>query len=177
MTGHECLLTKLSGGDRRSIGRADEVAAEVVAAPELFPALMEAVEHPDDVVRMRASDAVEKVTRSEPGLLGGYEPLILDTLAQIPQQEVRWHMAQIIPRLRLSDAQRQQAVEILTGYLNDDRRIVQTFAMQALADLSEDDPELQRALEPLIRSLVESGSPAVKARGRKLLNRMQRPAD
>ena len=62
MAGHECLLTKLSGGDRRSIGRADEVATEVVAVPELFPALMEAVEHPDEIVRMRASDAVEKVT-------------------------------------------------------------------------------------------------------------------
>ena len=86
-------------------------------------------------------------------------------------------MAQVIPRLRLSAERRQQAVNILTGYLEDDSRIVQTFAMQALADLSEGDPELQRTAEPLIRALVESGSPAVKARGRRLLNRMERTAN
>ena len=177
MAGRECLLTKLSGGDRRSIGRADEVAAEVAEDLELFAALMEAVEHQDDVVRMRASDALEKVTRAKPDLLCGYECHILNTLAQSPQQEVRWHMAQIIPRLRLSAERRQHAVNILTGYLEDDSRIVQTFAMQALADLSEGDPELRRTAEPLIRSLVESGSPAVKARGRRLLDRMERTAN
>ncbi len=52
------LLGKLQGGDRRSIGRADEVVADVLNDPALFDDLFQGMLHDDPVVRMRSADAV-----------------------------------------------------------------------------------------------------------------------
>jgi HEAT repeat protein len=57
-------------------------------------------------------------------------------VAAIYQKEVRWHVAQLLPRLALTPRQQTQAVALLRGLLDDGSRIVRTFAMQALADLA-----------------------------------------
>jgi len=56
------ILEKLKGGDRRSLGKAHKVAAEVQAKPQFFKKLIQGILYPDPVVRMRAADAVEKIT-------------------------------------------------------------------------------------------------------------------
>ena len=66
------ILALLEGGDRRSIGRADEVAAAVCNNHALFPTLMRGWRSEDPVVRMRAADATEKITRKQPDLLRIY---------------------------------------------------------------------------------------------------------
>lgn len=123
------VVDKLRGGDRRSIGRSGEVVAEVLADPSLFPALIDAMVEPDPLVRMRAADAVEKVSRSRRELLEPHRRRLLNEVAQIPQQEIRWHIAQLVPRLELMGVDREQAVELLIEYLDDASRIVKAFAM------------------------------------------------
>lgn len=157
----------------RSIGRADEVAREVLDDPSLFPLVMEGMAHEEPLIRMRASDVVEKVTAQRPELLGPFKDRILGQISAIQQQEVRWHVAQLLPRLELDDAEKSLAVTILMGYLRDKSRIVKTFAMQALADLAENDPALKPGVRTLIEELVRTGSPAVQSRGRKLLSRFE----
>jgi hypothetical protein len=61
----------------------------------------------------------------------------------------------------------------LTGYLNDTSRIVKTFAMQALADLAEQDDGLRAPVIRQIEELTRSGSPAMQNRGRKLLAKLK----
>ena len=56
-------ILALLEGDRRSIGRADEVAATVSKNHGLFPRLMRGWWSEDPLVRMRAADASEKITR------------------------------------------------------------------------------------------------------------------
>ena len=63
------LLKRLSGGDRRSIGNSLDVAADVLANPKLFPDLFSGMFSDDPIIRMRAADAVEKVTVHNPILL------------------------------------------------------------------------------------------------------------
>ncbi|MGC1903907.1 MAG: hypothetical protein WA715_08825 [Candidatus Acidiferrum sp.] len=62
------LAYLLRGGDRRSIGRANEVAALIAKDPRLFPELVSGLWSDDHIVRMRAA-AAEKVTREQPQLL------------------------------------------------------------------------------------------------------------
>jgi hypothetical protein len=57
------LAELLSGGDRRSIGKAAEVAEYVVVNPHQIDGLAALLEHHDEVVRMRAADALEKVLK------------------------------------------------------------------------------------------------------------------
>jgi hypothetical protein len=60
------ILDTLKGGDRRSIGRADQVVAAVRRDPSVFPALMSGLCHADELVRMRTADAAEKLTATNP---------------------------------------------------------------------------------------------------------------
>jgi hypothetical protein len=46
---------------------------------------------------------------------------------------------------------------------------VKTFAMQGLADLAAKDAALKAKVLPLLKDLMEIGTPAMRARGRKLL--------
>jgi hypothetical protein len=169
------ILALLSGGDRRSIGRNNAVAAMVLARPALFRALIKGLWDQDAVVRMRAADAAEKVSRQKPELLQPFKAELLGLLAETTEQEVRWHMAQMIPRLSLTTAERAHAASTLRAYLDDRSSIVKTFAMQGLADLALADKELLPSAMELLERLTQTGTPAMRARGRKLLARVVRP--
>ena len=167
------VLQKLQGGDRRSIGRVDEVIADVLDDPPLFDVVFDGMLSDDPVVRMRAADAVEKLTAKHPEYLQPYKAKLIHRVARSEQQEVRWHVAQMIPRLDLSTKERQVVVEILTGYLDDKSKIVKTFSMQALADLAEQDAGLRPQVVTWLEELTATGSPAIKSRGQKLLKRLR----
>src|SRR5271170_1377083 len=168
------ILGRLEGGDRRSIGRADEVAAEVARNHRLFPQLIAGLWSEDALVCMRAADATEKVTRESSKLLQPYKRELLGLLADTSEQELRWHLAAIVPRLWLDGTERKLASALLRGYLDDRSSIVRTFALQGLAELAERDVSLRPGVIELLRAAVRSGTPAMRARGRKLLLWLER---
>ena len=169
------LVAKLQGTDRRSIGRSEEVVRGVLADPQQFRLVFDAMLGPDLVVRMRAAGAVEKITRRRADLLRGLEDGVLTEVAAIDQQEVRWHVAQLLPRLALTPPQRARAITILRGFADDDSRIVRTFAVQELAGLAEHDKQMRRWVRPLLAELTRTGTPAMRSRGRQLLARLEQP--
>ena len=158
MTG---LRDRLRGGDRRSIGDADAVAAEVLRRPAQFAALIAAMRDPDRVVRMRSADAAEKASRARPDLLAPHGAELL-RLGASDEAEIRWHVAQMLPRAGLDARSRRSAVRLLTGYLDDASAIVVANALSALdaLDAHEARPAMLRA--------VRRGTPAVRARAAKL---------
>ncbi len=163
------LLKRLTGGDRRSIGNSLEVAADVLANPKLFPDLFSGMLSDDPIVRMRAADAVEKVTVHNPILLQSLKKKLLTKVALINQQEIRWHAAQLFSRVEWTRAERTRLIAILQEYLKDKSSIVRTFAMQALGDIALKDAKLKPSIVKQLKDLTETGTPAMKARGKKLL--------
>jgi hypothetical protein len=63
------ILSKLRGGDRRSIGKVGEVVTAVRKKPDLFKELLTGLFDADPVVRMRAADAMEKISLDNPQFL------------------------------------------------------------------------------------------------------------
>jgi HEAT repeat protein len=168
------ILPLLQGGDRRTIGRSDQGAAIVSKAPERFPELIAGLWSEDAVVRMRAADEAEKVTRKNPELLLPYKKELLGLMVETTQQELRWHLAAMIPRLALSTKERQAAISALINYLEDKSSIVKTFALQGLAELAQDDLGIRPEVMEILRDATRNGTPAMKARSRKLLLRLER---
>ena len=80
----------------------------------------------------------------------------------------------MIPRLRLTAAECARAAVVLQGWLEDSSSIVKTFAMQGLADLAVQETSMQPMVLDMLRTLSRSGTPAMRARGRILLKRMER---
>lgn len=170
------VLRKLEGGDRRSIGRSNEVVADVLADPSLFDVVFSGMLSDDPLLRMRSADAVEKITAQYPEYLRPHKGVLIGQIARLGQKEVRWHAAQMLPRFEWNETERQQVVHMLIDYLNDRSSIVKTFAMQALADLAGQDPKLRPAVMVHLQELTVIGTPAMKARGRKLLAALGEPA-
>jgi hypothetical protein len=168
------ILTLLEGGDRRTIGRADQVAAMVSDDPRLFPKLIAGLWSADQLVRMRAADAAEKVTRTHPELLHAYKKELLGLMAESQEQEMRWHLAVMVPRLVLNAAERQAVISWLKNYLQDRSSIVKTFALQGMADLAHDEPSLRSEVIEILRAATRGGTAAMKARSRKLLTQLER---
>jgi HEAT repeat protein len=166
------ILKLLEGGDRRTIGRADQVAAIVSQDPRLFSELIAGLWSKDPLVRMRAADASEKVTRQNRGLLPPYKKELLGLMAETQEQELRWHLAAMIPRVPLSAKELQVAVKWLNRYLEDRSSIVRTSALQGLADLAnlaDQGSILRLKVIEALRDATRGGTPAMKARSRKLL--------
>ena len=99
------IAVLLRGGDRRSIGRSNEVVKLVLRAPRRFAELIQCLWSDDPIVRMRAADATEKVSAIKPELLPPYKAELLGLLAETDQIELRWHLAQMVPRLPVTKAE------------------------------------------------------------------------
>jgi len=163
------ILFLLEGGDRRSIGESDRVASMVAREPKRFAELIAGLWAEDELVRMRAADAVEKVTRGRPELLRSYRKELLGLMAECDQQEVQWHLAQMASRIVSNAGERLVVAEILTDYLEAKSSIVRTFALQGLAELAKDEPGVRPRVVEILHQAIRSGSAAMKARARKLL--------
>lgn len=163
------VLEKLAGTDRRSIGLADQVAEEIAGDQTLFDEVFAGMFLNDPVIRMRAADAVEKASRRHPERLYPHKDALLGELAGVDQQEVRWHVAQMLPRLPLNPSERHRAVAILEEFLDDKSTIVRVNALEALVTLARGDSELEREVRRRLLETLESGAPAEKARAQKLL--------
>jgi hypothetical protein len=168
------ILPLLEGGDRRTIGRSDQVAPIVSYHPELFPELIAGLWSADPLVRMRAADATEKVTRKHRELLQPYKKELLGLMTEAQEQELRWHLAVMVPRLPLNPKERQVALSALNSYLEDCSSIVKTSAIQGLADLAQHETSIRPRVVEILREATRSGTPAMKARSRKLLVYLER---
>jgi len=57
--------------------------------------------------------------------------------------------------------------------MQDQSKIVKTFSMQALADLAEQDAALKPGILDQLEIFTRQGSPAMKSRGQKLIQRLK----
>lgn len=169
------IKEKLSGGDLRSIGRSDEVVKEVQKNPKLFKELFELIFDSDPLVRMRASDAVEKIATENHDILIPYKDKIINKMTNINQQEVRWHNAQLISYLDLNDSEEKKVIKILNYWIDSEKsNIVKVFSMQALADIAEKNPDLKSSIINRIKLIIKTGAHSQIARGKKLLKQLEK---
>jgi len=167
------MLKMLAGGDRRSIGRSNEVVALVLKQPHLFDILIPGMSLDDALVRMRCADAAEKITALHPEYLRSHKRTLIEDLSRIEQKEVRWHVAAMLARLPLGAKEQERVIGILLAYTNDRSSIVKTVAMQALADLAARDQKLRPLVRRHIEELSAIGTPAMRARGKHLLPELE----
>jgi hypothetical protein len=169
----QAIAAMLQGGDRRSLGKANQIAILVLSEPQRFAELIQCLWDEDPIVRMRAADAAEKITVTRPKLLNPHKQELLGLLAEAEQIELRWHLALMVPRLSLTSPERQRAAASLQRYLEDRSSVVKTFALQGLADLARRDTSLRELAKQTVEESLRTGTAAMKARARKLLKELK----
>lgn len=161
----------LTGGHHNSLGRTDEVIDAVLRDRTRLEELFDCLRSDDELVRMRAGDALEKVCRAQPAWFDEYRGRLLQEVAEIDQASVQWHLAQILGHLDLSRDQFRLAKEILKGNIEHSQDwIVLNVTMAQLCKWSSGDIALRRWLEPQLERLSHDERKSVSKRARKLLD-------
>jgi hypothetical protein len=170
----KAILNKLKGGDLRSKGKSEEVVADIVKEPFLFSEVFEGMINDDPVVRMRAADAIEKVSRLHPEYLKAYKQRLINEVSKIEQQEVRWHVAQMFSCLELNSKERELIVDLLFSWIEESNsNIVRVNSMQTLSDMAEENRELRLSVLEKLKEIVQIGSPSMISRGKMLIKKLK----
>ena len=162
---------------RLDVGQTKEVAALVLARPRKVGQLIECLWDEDPGIANRAADALERVSFDRPLLTAAWTESLIGLMAEAEQNKLRWNLALFVPRLELSAAEAQRVAAALRTYLEDQSSIVKTAAMHGLAALTRHDPKLLPEVLDMLRILSRSGTPAMRARGRILLKKLETPSE
>ena len=91
--------SQMSGGNKRKINNLSVIEA-VLHDPTGVGELFECVKDQDAYVRLRASDALEKVCRTNASIVQPLKTRVLNEMSAIDQPSVQWHYAQIVDQLQ-----------------------------------------------------------------------------
>ena len=171
------VLDMLSGGDLRSDGEANEVVRQVLAHPQLLELLLEGLGSPDNVVRGRTADALEKVSRSRPGLLMPHSSQLMRQAMDDGVAMVRWHLAMILGTLAALGHRADPILAVLAELLGDRSAFVRSWAIASLAIIGCRHPHLKGEIIPHIGALRSDGKIAVRTRAAKALAALEGRAD
>ncbi|HEX3891371.1 MAG TPA: hypothetical protein VHW46_02265 [Terracidiphilus sp.] len=173
--GHERVRQMLLPGRLLDAGRVREVVELADDRPAKLAELVECLWDDDRAVANRAADALERLTRWKPGQAQKWKGELLGLMTEAIEKKLRWNLALSIPRLKLTPTECRQMAVTLRSYLDDNSSIVKTSALHGLADLTRQDASLLPEVLDLLRVAGRSGTPAMRARSRILLKKLEKP--
>jgi hypothetical protein len=165
----EYFTSLLLGGDLRRL-RENSIVVRAVADQLSFDELFALVFHHERHLVLRAIDAVEKVTIKHPEFLRPHKTQLMSVLKSADHKELKWHVAQLIPRVELTEAELTEVRHILNYWaLNkNESKIVRVNALQGLFDLSKKHSEVRSDLASAIAGMEHEMIPSIQARIKKL---------
>src|SRR5688500_16910487 len=148
--------------DRRSIGNVNKMVQSVQTQQEFDNLFTNILSH-ERIIAMRSADAVEKLTRKDHVWLESHKPVLLELLHSAIDKELQWHVAQLITRVDLTDKELYVVWDKLAYWMlnKNESKIVRVNSLQALYDLSRDNPTLGQALIRLINSIRHENIPSL----------------
>jgi hypothetical protein len=173
MPAKETIRQMLAPGARFDAGRTWEVVELADGRPAKLAQLVECLWDDHPALANRAADALERVTRNRPAQAQRWKDSLLGLMSEAAEKKLRWNLALVIPRLKLTLPECRRAASVLNSYLDDPSSIVKTAALHGLADLTRQDRASLPAVLDLLRIAARSGTPAMRARSRILLKKLE----
>ena len=169
----KALRDHLSGGTRTSVGQAPAIIKQVARTPELLDEIYDLFLDQDPVVAMRSSYVAMKVAETDPESTWRFKKRVLRELPRYVQQEVRWHVPQLLIHMNLTPAERRKAYAAVMEWSETDKsKIVAYYGLEAAAQFVEVDGALEADFVPRLRSLNQRGAASVSSRCRKIAKRL-----
>jgi len=131
--------------------------------------LVRRVSNKDKLVAERAARTLKKISEADAGALYAWRKALLTEAIRATDVRVQWNLSIVLGRLPLKGPDKALVVDLMFERLQDKSGLNRALAMQALMDLSENDAALRKRVVPIVREALEGGTPAMRARARKLL--------
>jgi len=168
----QALRPLLTGGDRRSIARSREAHALVLAEPARIAELASLATDPDWLVSMRAMDLLEKLAHEVPQSVQPHRGLFIGPLADSDRWEIRLQIVRALPLLKWTPRERERAVQILRRDIEHPQKFVSAWALDSLAQWTQEDASLRPLVEQRLQAFEQSGSKALATRARLIRQRL-----
>lgn len=141
-----------------------------------FDKLIELLSHRDRRVVMRVADAVEKITRNKPFYLANHKPDLIDLLLTAKNIELKWHLAQLMPRLPLNPVEFNWVWDTLVAWAKNrsESRLVRVSAVQSLYEMTWHREDLLKKFLQLAKTLEKENIPSVNARIRNIRKKLHK---
>jgi len=131
----------------------------------------------DDAYTRRASaDIARAVAVREPEALRNYADLLVDLAMECPleQWQARGYSALAAAYTARNRPQRMKLAEMLRGMLEEEQIAIRAIAIEAFATIACAEPELREEAMGMLELSCESGIPAIRSRGRRMLLTMMK---
>lgn len=157
------------GKDLRSNKR-NKLVIERIQDQHAFDELFSFLFHHERPLVMRTADAIEKITKAHPEFLSIHKEQIFRLLQSADHIELKWHIAQLLPRLQLTSEELEHAWKTLSYWVQNpnEGKIVRINALQSLYDLSLLHPALRPSFLNVFTRLEHERAPSLQARMKKL---------
>jgi len=163
------VLQWLSGGDLRSDGLANEAAEFILENPAVFDDLFDGLKSPNDVIRGRTADAIEKVARERPDLIINRlsELVFIATNDQVAM--VKMHLAMIFGHLVACDENIEEIKAVLKILLADESVFTKSWAIASLCIVGKKYPSKCKSIFESIAKYHNNSSVAIRTRVKKAI--------
>jgi hypothetical protein len=166
------------GRNALALGRVCALTEHFLSEPRQAGRLIEFLWDEDEGVASRAADVLERVTRGGPQTSGRIfahsKKALLGLIPEAGPKKLRWNLALMVGRFPLTPEEARRVARVLESWLDDASSIVKTAALQGLADLTRHDPAALPGVLDLLRIQGRSGTPAMRARSRILLLKLEK---
>jgi hypothetical protein len=136
---------------------------------QVLPDLIANLKSANPTTAEPAARTLRKQAERNPATLARYKKDLLKLAFNAQDLRVRWNLIAILGKLSLTPSQRATAADWLFERLADASPFTRTFALQALFDLSSEDPPLRNRVLSIAHDFAENGTAAMQARAKKLL--------
>jgi hypothetical protein len=160
----------------KEIGRIGQnsIVVRAVKDQKTFDELFGLVFHHEKPVVVRAIDAVEKATQKHPEYLQPHKQQLLCILKSGDHKELKWHIAQLLPRVELDKDELDYVWHMLTYWcLNrNESKTVRVNALQGLFDISQVHSRFEGEFRETLAAMEKELVPSIQARISKIRQKM-----
>lgn len=166
---NENIKSLLVGGDLRSIGESEKII-KLINSQDDFDVLFSFINNDDRIIVMRAADSIEKITRDKSKYLDKHKQKIIELSNKAINKELKWHLAQIISRLSLTNEEITQVFTILKKWVLDksESKIVRANSLQTLFETTKAYPNIKSEFNKIIEQIKKENIPSLNARMKKI---------
>jgi len=159
----------LAGDDLRSLGKSSKIIS-LINNQNSFDKLFKYLYSSDRAIVMKTIDIIEKITLKHKEYLQKHKMEILNISNDAENIEFKWHLAQIIIRIKYKNNEIKIVWKILEKWILDKKesKIVRVNSLQSLYEIARINNEYETKLNKIVKTIKQENISSINARIKKL---------
>lgn len=166
----------LKGGHPNSLGNTLKVVKEIKKDKNKLKDLIDTYSSEDEVVRLRVSNALKRITIEHPVWTYRYIDRIISEISKIDQASTQWTISILFKLMgeMMKDDERQKAIEIMKKNLTASKDwIVINMTMETLFLWSKEETSLQKWLKPKLENFSRDKHKSIANRAKRYIEELK----